>query len=75
MRQVERLIQGMSSKREPSPGRKPQEPSFDPNVAAATRELEAPSVPESASSPRIRTRGKIEIEYFTSRTIWIESTI
>lgn len=66
VRQVERLIQGMTSKREAVPLERGNEPSFDPNVAAATRELEA------TLGTRVRiispngNRGKIEIEYFST---------
>lgn len=65
VRQVERLIQGLTAKREPSSD-KPKEPAaYDPNVAAATREL------EGALGTRVRIlaqnvdRGKIEIDYFS----------
>ena len=66
VRQVERLIQAMGSKREPTPVDRAKEPTYDPNVAAATRELEA------TLGTRVRivghglNRGKIEIEYFSS---------
>ncbi len=67
VRQVERLIQGMGSKREPSPtAERPQESAFDPNVAAATRELEATLGTRVRIIAQNGGRGKIEIEYFTT---------
>jgi ParB family chromosome partitioning protein len=69
VRQVERLIQGMTAKREitePSTDTSSKEPKYDPNVAAATREL------ESVLGTRVRivaqgpARGRIEIDYFSS---------
>jgi ParB family transcriptional regulator, chromosome partitioning protein len=66
VRQVERLVHSMTARRDPAPRseRGPQ-PGPDPNIAAATREL------ESALGTRVRIvgqspdRGRIEIEYFS----------
>jgi ParB family transcriptional regulator, chromosome partitioning protein len=65
VRQVERLIQVMTTERQPAAtAHKPETPP-DPNVMAATRELEA------ALGTRVRIvaqsdkRGRIEIEYFS----------
>lgn len=65
VRQVERLIQSMTSKREPAAPLEKGDTRRDPNVEAATRELEAAlgtRVRIIAASP---DRGKIEIEYFS----------
>lgn len=67
VRQVERLVQGMTARREPSQPRESAEPktTTDPNVSAATRDMEA------ALGTRVRVvsqtpdRGRIEIEYFS----------
>jgi ParB family transcriptional regulator, chromosome partitioning protein len=66
VRQVERLIQGITSKREPDSPESAKEPNYDPNVAAATRELEATLGTRVRIVPQGATRGRIEIEYFTS---------
>ena len=66
VRQVERLIQSLSSKREPSPAEPAKEPTFDPNVAAATRELEATLGTRVRIIAQNGNRGKIEIEYFSN---------
>ncbi len=67
VRQVERMIQTLTAKRDVQTAKeRPTEPTFDPNVTAATRELEA------ALGTRVRivaqnaSRGKIEIEYFST---------
>ncbi|HYI94533.1 MAG TPA: ParB/RepB/Spo0J family partition protein [Bryobacteraceae bacterium] len=67
VRQVERIIQAITTKRDVQVStERTNEPTFDPNVAAATRELEA------ALGTRVRivsqgaTRGRIEIEYFSA---------
>jgi ParB family chromosome partitioning protein len=65
VRQVERLIQVMSTQRDPGSTSPKADTPPDPNVMAATRELEA------ALGTRVRIvaqsdkRGKIEIEYFS----------
>lgn len=70
VRQVERLIQGMTSKRESAQSvAKPAEPTYDPNVAAATRELEAILGTRVRIQQQSPTRGKIEIEYFSSEDL------
>jgi ParB family chromosome partitioning protein len=66
VRQVERLIQAMTSKREAAPLEKGKEPSYDPNVAAATRELEATLGTRVRIISQGGTRGRIEIEYFST---------
>lgn len=66
VRQVERLIQGITSKRDPDSPESTKDPSYDPNVAAATRELEATLGTRVRIVPHSATRGRIEIEYFTS---------
>ena len=67
VRQVERMIQGLTSKREAAvPADRGSEPVFDPNVAAATRELEATLGTRVRIVPQNATRGKIEIEYFST---------
>jgi hypothetical protein len=42
------------------------EPAFDPNVAAATRELEATLGTRVKIVPQTATHGRIEIEYFSA---------
>ena len=66
VRQVERLIQGMTTKREAAPIERSKEPTYDPNVAAATRELEATLGTRVRIISQNATRGRIEIEYFSS---------
>ena len=66
VRQVERLIQALTMKREAAPSLQPKEPVYDPNVAAATRELEATLGTRVRILPQNGNRGKIEIEYFSS---------
>lgn len=66
VRQVERMIQTITSKREAVPLEKAKEPSYDPNVAAATRELEATLGTRVKIVPQNANRGRIEIEYFSS---------
>lgn len=66
VRQVERLIQAVTSKREAAPlERGGNEPTFDPNVAAATRELEATLGTRVRIVAQNATRGRIEIDYFS----------
>jgi ParB family chromosome partitioning protein len=65
VRQVERLIQGITSKRKPDSPEIAKEPTYDPNVAAATRELEATLGTRVRIVPQGPARGRIEIEYFT----------
>jgi ParB family transcriptional regulator, chromosome partitioning protein len=66
VRQVERLIQSATSKRDVAPLETPKEPTFDPNVAAATRELEATLGTRVRIITQNGNRGKIEIEYFSN---------
>ena len=66
VRQVERLIQSATSKREAAPLETVKEPTFDPNVAAATRELEATLGTRVRIVAQTGNRGKIEIEYFSN---------
>ena len=65
VRQVERLIQGVTAKRESESKEIAKEPNFDPNVAAAIRELEATLGTRVRIVSQNGTRGRIEIEYFT----------
>jgi ParB family chromosome partitioning protein len=70
VRQVERLIQAMTSKRDAEPldrssGERGQ-PIYDPNVAAATRELEATLGTRVRIVSQSPSRGKIEIDYFSA---------
>ena len=66
VRQVERLIQGLTNRREEaaSPENNKDTP-YDPNVAAATRELEATLGTRVRIVSQNPSRGRIEIEYFT----------
>lgn len=66
VRQVERLIQGMTSKREAAPLENSKEPTYDPNVAAATRELEATLGTRVRIVGQSSSRGRIEIDYFSA---------
>jgi ParB family chromosome partitioning protein len=65
VRQVERLIQMMTAEREPSPAMEKPEPAPDPNVTAATRELEAALGTRVRIVTQSHDRGRIEIEYFS----------
>jgi ParB family chromosome partitioning protein len=65
VRQVERLIQSAGTEREPSRGTDKSEPAVDPNVAAATRELEASLGTRVRIVTQTKDRGRIEIEYFS----------
>ena len=67
VRQVERIIQTLTAKRDVQAAtERPTEPAFDPNVAAATRELEATLGTRVRIVAQSASRGKIEIEYFTT---------
>ncbi|HYP09151.1 MAG TPA: hypothetical protein VER03_23195, partial [Bryobacteraceae bacterium] len=70
VRQVERLIQTMTTKREAQSldrQTSQHEPAaFDPNVAAATRELEATLGTRVRIVSQHGARGKIEIDYFSA---------
>jgi ParB family transcriptional regulator, chromosome partitioning protein len=66
VRQVERLIQGLTNRREEAPPESSKETTYDPNVAAATRELEATLGTRVRIVPQNTSRGRIEIEYFTA---------
>jgi ParB family chromosome partitioning protein len=70
VRQVERLIQTMTAKRQAEPlerssGQQGQT-TYDPNVAAATRELEATLGTRVRIVSQSPSRGKIEIDYFSA---------
>ena len=73
VRQVERLIQTMTTKREAEPIERssgPQgQPTYDPNVAAATRELEATLGTRVRIVSQSQSRGKIEIDYFSAEDL------
>jgi ParB family chromosome partitioning protein len=70
VRQVERMIQTLTAKRDGvPPERTAAEPTFDPNVAAATRELEATLGTRVRIVPQNASRGKIEIEYFSAEDL------
>ena len=68
VRQVERLIQSVTSKREATaPAEQPRNP---PTTRTSPRQLanwKPHSVHACESSPRIGDRGRIEIEYFSQR--------
>lgn len=66
VRQVERAIQGMTSNREASAKSPAKEAVFDPNVAAATREMEAVLGTRVRIVTQNANRGKIEIDYFST---------
>jgi ParB family chromosome partitioning protein len=69
VRQVERLIQSMTAKREAAHAEDPKDSSYDPNVAAATRELEATLGTRVRIVPQNATRGRIEIDYFSAEDL------
>ena len=69
VRQVERLIQGMTARREHSSTEPPKQSGHDPNVAAATRELEAALGTRVRIVPQSGARGRIEIEYFSAEEL------
>jgi ParB family chromosome partitioning protein len=66
VRQVERVIQAITSKREAAPIQQAKEPTFDPNVAAATRELEATLGTRVRIVAQSANKGRIEIDYFSA---------
>jgi ParB family transcriptional regulator, chromosome partitioning protein len=65
VRQVERYIQMLGSEREPAKALEKTEASVDPNVTAATHELEAALGTRVKIVPQSKDRGRIEIEYFS----------
>jgi ParB family transcriptional regulator, chromosome partitioning protein len=65
VRQVERLIQTMSTSRQPPAALEKPAPAPDPNVTAATRELEAALGTRVRIVTQSHDRGRIEIEYFS----------
>lgn len=65
VRQVERLIQMMTTERDPAPTIEKAERAPDPNVTAATRELEAALGTRVRIVTQSHDRGRIEIEYFS----------
>jgi ParB family chromosome partitioning protein len=67
VRQVERLVQSLTSKRDAQATEKTEKASdrTDPNVVAATRELEAALGTRVRIVPQSADRGRIEIEYFS----------
>ena len=65
VRQVERMIQLMTAEREPASSLQKPETAPDPNVTAATRELEAALGTRVRIVAQSNDRGKIEIEYFS----------
>jgi ParB family chromosome partitioning protein len=66
VRQVERLVQALTAKREPGASvPKAASAAPDPNVAAAARELEGVLGTRVRIVPQSVDRGRIEIEYFS----------
>jgi ParB family transcriptional regulator, chromosome partitioning protein len=67
VRQVERLVQSMTARREttPAPPSTDTKPAADPNVTAATRDMEAVLGTRVRVVSQSPDRGKIEIEYFS----------
>ncbi len=66
VRQVERLVQKMTSGREPKPI---EDPTSDPNVRAAIQELERVLGTRVRISGRADARGRIEIEFYTAEDL------
>lgn len=62
VRQVERLVQRMTTTREP---KSPEEVSQDPNIKAAVRELERVLGTRVRIVEKTEQRGRIEIEYYS----------
>jgi len=62
VRQVERLVQRMTTSREP---KRPEEASQDPNIKAAVRELERVLGTRVRIVEKGENRGRIEIEYYS----------
>jgi ParB family chromosome partitioning protein len=62
VRQVERLVQRMTTSREP---KRPEETSQDPNIKAAVRELERVLGTRVRIVEKGENRGRIEIEYYS----------
>ena len=65
VRQVERLIQMMGTERDTGKPLEKVEAAADPNVVAATRELEAALGTRVKIVAQTKDRGRIEIEYFS----------
>lgn len=68
VRQVERVVQSMTARRDgdkPSLQSEEQKPGADPNVAAAVRELEGTLGTRVRIVSQSADRGRIEIEYFS----------
>jgi ParB family chromosome partitioning protein len=66
VRQVEKQVQHMMTKREPS---EPVNVPLDPNVKAANRELENVLGTRVRIVPKAHERGQIEIEYYSSEDL------
>jgi ParB family transcriptional regulator, chromosome partitioning protein len=66
VRQVERLIQRMTATREPQT---PEEVAEDPNVKAATQEMERILGTRVRIVPKSEQRGRIEIEYYSGEDL------
>lgn len=70
VRQVERLVQGLTVHREPeADAGKTEKAKPDPNVVAATRELEATLGTRVRIVSQSPERGRIEIDYFSAEEL------
>jgi ParB family chromosome partitioning protein len=67
VRQVERLVQHMTTTREPKPA--PEETPQDPNVKAAIRELERVLGTRVKIVEKSEQRGRIEVEYYSQEDL------
>jgi ParB family chromosome partitioning protein len=67
VRQVERMVQHMTTTREPKP--EPEEPQQDPNVKAAIRELERVLGTRVRIVEKTEQRGRIEVEYYSQEDL------
>ncbi|MEZ5356426.1 MAG: ParB/RepB/Spo0J family partition protein [Bryobacteraceae bacterium] len=65
VRQVERNVQKLNERRDPSEDDQPEEPKQDPNVKAATQELERILGTRVRIIEKSTKRGRIEIDYFS----------
>ncbi|MEZ5403772.1 MAG: ParB/RepB/Spo0J family partition protein [Bryobacteraceae bacterium] len=70
VRQVERNVQKLNERRDPTDEEeKPEEPKIDPNVKAATQELERVLGTRVRIVEKSSKRGRIEIDYFSSEDL------
>ncbi len=65
VRQVERNVQKLNERRDPDADEQPEQPKVDPNVKAATQELERILGTRVRIIEKSTNKGRIEIDYFS----------